>query len=136
MAIPASAAFVPPKERRGLVLIDPPFERRDEFRALFEAFSEAHRKWPTGIYALWHPSKDAAETRAFFDDLRKSGIKRALRLELSIGGAGDRLSRAGLVVVNPPFVFEEEARLLLSFLTERLAQGEGAGFAAEWIAGE
>jgi len=130
------AAFVPPKERRGLVLIDPPFERRDEFRALFQAFFDAYRKWPTGIYALWHPIKDFSEARRFFDDLRESGIKRVLRLELSIGGAGDRLSRAGLVVVNPPFVFEEEARVLLPFLTKRLAQGQGAGFAAEWIAGE
>jgi 23S rRNA (adenine2030-N6)-methyltransferase len=131
-----AGAFVPPKERRGLVLIDPPFERRDEFRALFEAFFEAHRKWPTGIYALWHPIKDFSQTRRFFDDLRDSGARRILRLELAIGGAGDRLSRTGLVVVNPPYVFEEEARVLLPFLTERLAQGEGAGFGVEWIVGE
>lgn len=131
-----AGAFVPPKERRGLVLIDPPFERRAEFRAMFEAFFEAHRKWPTGIYALWHPLKDFSETRRFFDDLRESGIKRILRLELSIGGAGEGLRRSGLAVVNPPYVFEEEARELLPFLAGALAQGEGAGFGVEWIVGE
>jgi 23S rRNA (adenine2030-N6)-methyltransferase len=131
-----AGAFVPPRERRGLVLIDPPFERRDEFRALFEAFAEAWRKWPTGVYALWHPIKDAGAARWFYGALRDSGARRVLRLALSVGGEGERLRRAGLVAVNPPFVFEEEARALLPFLAERLAQGEGAGFEVEWIAGE
>lgn len=128
-------AFVPPKERRGLVLIDPPFERRDEYDALFAAFREAHSKWPTGVYALWHPIKDAS-AKGFYRALAESGVRRVLQLELSVGGETARLSRAGLVVVNPPFVFEDEARALLSFLARRLEQGEGAGFAAEWIAGE
>lgn len=131
-------AYVPPKERRGLVLIDPPFEKRDEFSRMFATFVEAHRKWPTGIYALWRPVKDEAETRAFDRSLRESGVKRILRLDLAVGGArGDeRLRRTDLVVVNPPFTFEEEARVIGSFLAQRLAQGEGAGFAAEWLSGE
>lgn len=132
------AAYVPPKERRGLVLVDPPFEQRDEFARMAETVLEAHRKWPTGVYALWHPIKDAAETRGFIRSLRESGVKRILRLELSIGGvAGDeRLRRTGLVVVNPPFTFEEEARAICAFLAERLGQGEGASFEVEWVSGE
>lgn len=132
------AAYVPPKERRGLVLVDPPFEQRDEFMRLFETVLEAHRKWPTGIYALWHPIKDEAETTRFIRSLRESGVKRILRLDLSIGGApGDeRLRRTGLVVVNPPFTFEEEARVICAFLAQRLAQGEGASFEVEWVSGE
>jgi len=132
----AAGAFAPPRERRGLVLIDPPFERKDEFSALFGAFLEAWRKWPTGAYALWHPIKDAADARAFFRAFRDNGVKRVLRLELSVGGGTDRLSRTGLVVVNPPYVLEDEVRTLLPFLTERLAQGRDAGFAVEWLAGE
>jgi 23S rRNA (adenine2030-N6)-methyltransferase len=132
------SAFTPPKERRGLVLIDPPFEQRGEFRAMFEAFRDAHRKWPTGIYALWHPVKDIAETSAFHADLRASGVRRVLRLELSVAHPreGERLRRTGLIVINPPYIFEEEARAILPFLAERLAQGEGAAFEIEWLAGE
>jgi 23S rRNA (adenine2030-N6)-methyltransferase len=131
-----AGAFVPPVERRGLVLIDPPFERTDEFRAMFDAFLAAYRKWPTGIYALWHPVKDAAQARSFFEAFRREGLRRVLRLELSVGGSGERLNRTGLVVVNPPFVFEEEARALLPLLAERMAQGQGAGFVVEELAGE
>ncbi len=126
-----ASAFTPPKERRGLVLIDPPFEQKGEFFAMFDAFREAHGKWPTGIYALWHPIKDAAEAGAFYEALRSSGIKRILRLALCVGGVSERLRRTGLVVINPPFVFESEAAAVLPALAERLAQGPGAGFEIE-----
>ncbi len=129
-------AFVPPMERRGLVLIDPPFERVDEFDAMLEAFLAACRKWPTGIYALWHPIKDVSSARAFFKALQEHGVRRALRLEICIGGAGERLTRAGLIVVNPPYLFDNEARTLLPFLTERMAQGQSASFAVEELTGE
>ena len=121
----ATGAFVPPVERRGLVLIDPPFEQPNEFRAMFAAFRAAYRKWPTGIYVLWHPVKDLAQTKSFLESFREVGIRRVLRIELCVGGAGERLNRAGLVIVNPPFGFEGDARALLPFLAERLARGRG-----------
>jgi len=129
-------AFVPPKERRGLVLIDPPFERTDEYEAMFSAFLAAYAKWPTGIYALWHPIKTASETKAFHDVFAKARVRRALRLELCVGGDALRLTRCGLVVINPPYGFIEDARAILAFLTPRLAQGEGAGFVVEELTGE
>ncbi len=129
-------AFVPPVERRGLVLIDPPFERVDEFDAMLEAFLTAYRKWPTGIYALWHPIKDVALAGDFFNALQEHGVRRALRLEMCTGGAGERLNRTGLVVVNPPYLFHDEARTLLPFLTQRMAQAQGASFAVEELTGE
>jgi 23S rRNA (adenine2030-N6)-methyltransferase len=132
------SAFAPPKERRGLVLIDPPFEQRGEAETMLASFLDAHRKWPTGIYALWRPIKDEAESRRFLGGLRASGVKKCLRLDLDIGGVGEdqRLRRTGLVVVNPPFTFEAEARALALFLGERLARGAGAGCEIEWLAGE
>jgi 23S rRNA (adenine2030-N6)-methyltransferase len=129
-------ACVPPKERRGLVLIDPPFERTDEFEAMFSAFLGANRKWPTGVYALWHPSKDAQAEGKFLGAFARAGVKRTLRLSLAVARGGEGLRRTGLVVVNPPFVFEAEARKILSFLAPRLAQGEGAGFEIERLTGE
>jgi len=132
------SAFVPPKERRGLVLVDPPFEQRDESERMVKTFLEAHRKWPTGIYALWRPIKEEAESRSFIGALRSCGVKRILRLDLCVGGAADdtKLRRTGLVVVNPPFTFEEEARTISAYLAERLAQGPGAGCEIEWVSGE
>ncbi len=129
-------AFTPPIERRGVALVDPPFERADEYAAMFDAFLNAHRKWPTGIYALWHPIKSATQTRAFYEAFRRSEVRRVLRLEFCVGGGSERLDRCGLVVVNPPFGFDAEARALLPFLAERLAQGPGAGFVVEEVAGE
>lgn len=130
------SAFAPPKERRGLVLIDPPFEREDESDAMFSAFRAAYRKWPTGVYVLWHPIKDAQRARAFYATFRDRGAPRTLRLALAVGGDGPGLRRTGLVVVNPPFVFEDEARAILSFLAPRLAQGASAGYEIEWLTGE
>ncbi len=129
-------AFAPPKERRGLVLIDPPFERTDEYKAMFSAFLTAHSKWPTGIYGLWHPIKSLFETQAFHDGFAKARVRRALRLELCVGGDALRLNRCGLVVVNPPYGFVDDARAILAFLAPRLAQGEGAGFLVEELTGE
>lgn len=129
-------AYVPPKERRGLVLIDPPFERTDEFDAMFAAFLAAYRKWPTGVYVLWRPSKDAAAERRFLARFETAGVSRALGLSLAVAAGGEGLRRTGLVVVNPPYVFEEEARRILSFLAPRLAQGEGAGFEIERLSGD
>jgi 23S rRNA (adenine2030-N6)-methyltransferase len=129
-------AFVPPKERRGLVLIDPPFERTDEYKAMLAAFLAAYSKWPTGIYALWHPIKTLSETQAFHDAFAKASVRRALRLELCVGRGALRLNRCGLVVVNPPYGFVDDARAILAFLALRLAQGEGAGFVVEELTGE
>lgn len=129
-------AYVPPKERRGLALIDPPFEREDEFDAAFEALTKAHAKWRSGIYALWHPSKSENDVRRFYNRLRASGIRRIMRLSLGVGGDEPGLRASGMAVVNPPFTFEEEARTLLEFLAWRMAQGEGAGFEVAWLVGE
>lgn len=129
-------AYVPPRERRGLVLIDPPFERRDEFEAMFSAFLAAYSKWPTGVYALWNPSKDFSAERKFHGAFRREGVRRALRLSLAVGSGGEGLRRTGLVVVNPPFVFEAQARKILAFLASRLAQDAGAGYEIERLTGE
>ncbi len=129
-------AFVPPKERRGLVLIDPPFERTDEYQAMFSAFLSSHAKWPTGIYALWHPVKSPSETKVFYDAFAQAGVRRASRFEICVGCDASRLNACGLVVVNPPFGFVEDVRAMLSLLVSCLAQGEGAGFAAEELTGE
>ncbi|MFT4099358.1 MAG: 23S rRNA (adenine(2030)-N(6))-methyltransferase RlmJ [Rhodoblastus sp.] len=125
----ALGAFVPPPERRGLVLVDPPYEARDEFTRLAHAFAAAHAKWSTGVYALWYPVKDPRDADGLWSAVRASGVQSALRLELSVALlAVAGLARTGLIVVNPPYVLEAEARILLPALARLLerAPGEGA----------
>ncbi len=131
-------AMIPPPERRGLVLIDPPFEEPGELERLADEIARAWKKWPTGLFAGWYPIKDVRAIDAFAARLAASGTRKVLRLELMVTDGRDaaRLNGSGLVVVNPPWTLKEEAEILLPALAERLAQGARAGFRAEWIAGE
>ncbi|MEN3347712.1 MAG: rRNA (adenine2030-N6)-methyltransferase [Bradyrhizobium sp.] len=130
MALPA---FVPPNERRGLVLIDPPFEAKDEFERLQRGFAEAFAKWPTGSYLIWYPVKSRRAT----DDLARSVAVAAattrpagkcVRLEFSVAPQeyGGGLVSTGLLIVNPPWTLVSELKLILPELEKPLGQG-GAG---------
>ena len=143
------AALLPPKERRGLVLIDPPFEDADEFAAQARAVAAALKKFATGIYLLWFPVKSAAEANAFAGEVLAAGVKKAVRIDLDIGaaekaaGTKERLTGSGLIVVNPPFGFAEEMREALARVAPLLSDtsdgrgkpGRGARFEVRWIAG-
>jgi 23S rRNA (adenine2030-N6)-methyltransferase len=131
-------AYVPPKERRGLVLVDPPFEERDEFDRMVAALVRAHRKWSSGLFALWYPLKNVADTRAFIKALRAAGISKILRIELSVRQEveGGPLAGSGMVVVNPPWSLEDDMRRLLPALVAILRQDRGAGWLVEWIRSE
>ncbi len=134
----ALGAFVPPKERRGLVLVDPPYEERGEFERLAAAFRNAHRRWPTGIYALWYPVKDLVAVDGLRIALAKSGIRRLLRAELTIRdrNTGGTFNGTGLIICNPPWQFAEALAALLAGLVPLLAVGDGAGHTIDEIAGE
>lgn len=129
-------AYVPPVERRGLVLIDPPFEDGAEFTRLAAAVIGAWRKWSTGTYAIWYPVKSRRDCEIFFKELVEGGVTKILRLELAVRRPGEDgpLAATGLAVVNPPYVLEDEARVILPWLRDVLAQGEGAGWRIERIA--
>jgi 23S rRNA (adenine2030-N6)-methyltransferase len=122
-------SLVPPKERRGLVLVDPPFEEPGELERLPAEILRALRKWPTGIYAGWYPIKDARTVDRALQAF--AGAPRpVLRLELLVDRPDDpaRLNGCGLVVVNPPWTLADEAGLLLPALAERLSRGGYGAF--------
>ena len=131
----ALKAYVPPNERRGLVLVDPPFERDDEFRRLADSFAEAHRKWPTGIYALWYPIKGRTEPDALAKRLRRLAIPKILRAELMVTPLRDpaRLNGSGLILVNPPWTLEAELKMLLPALLRILARDGAGRFTLDWL---
>jgi 23S rRNA (adenine2030-N6)-methyltransferase len=133
----ALSAYLPPKERRGLVFVDPPFEAPDEFARLAAAFAEAQRKWASGIYLLWYPIKDRSGPDALAKRLRRPGINKILRAELMLSRRPDanHLNGCGLIIVNPPWTLEDELAVLLPALVACLSQCEG-GFYIDWLARE
>jgi len=134
----ALGAHLPPKEKRGLVLVDPPFEAEGEFARMVEGLRRAHRRWPGGIYALWYPIKDRAPVAAFRNGLAASGISKILDIRFEARGPSPepRLDGSGMVVVNPPFTLEGELRILLPELQRLLAQDDKANWSLQWLAGE
>ncbi len=134
----ALGAHLPPKEKRGLVLVDPPFELGGEFDRLAAGLAKAHRRWPGGMFALWYPVKDRAAVARFAEDLRGAGIPRILDIRFAVRppSAEPRLDGTGMVVVNPPYTLEAELRVLLPALEPVLAEAPGAGWSVEWLAGE
>lgn len=134
----ALGAQVPPKEKRGLVLVDPPFEVENEFARIVDGLRRAHARWPSGIYAFWYPIKDRAAATGFRAALSDAGIPRILDIRLSIRAPSPapRLDGTGLVVVNPPFVLEEELRTILPVLRDVLGEDKNATWELEWLAGE
>src|ERR1700737_3069004 len=129
----ALPAFVPPNERRGLVLIDPPYEQKDEFERLATGFAEAFAKWPTGSYLMWYPVKSRRATDSLarhVTEVAGAGPSpgKCLRLEFSVApqAVGAALASAGLLIVNPPWTLAGELKAILPELEKPLGQG-GAG---------
>src|SRR5262249_40628506 len=132
----AMNAYVPPRERRGLVLVDPSFETDSDFPRLASGLAAAHRKWATGVYFLWYPIKVRRPADVLAKQVRRLAI-RALRVELLIGAPSDqnRLKGAGLLVVNPPWTLENELSALLPALSAILGTEGKGGFRLDWLAG-
>ena len=132
-------AFLPPPERRGLVLVDPPFEERSEFEAMLRGLEAAYRKWPTGIYALWYPLKDRAAVTRFTTGLKAGGLHRVAQIELVIDApalARGSLGGCGMILVNPPFGLAEECAEILPYLAARLARSEPGAAFWRWLVQE
>ena len=129
------SALLPPKERRGLVLIDPPYEVADEFERAAAALAAAYRRFATGTYLLWFPIKSPAAADAFCGEALASGVAKALRIDVAVSASiredKERLTAAGLLVVNPPFGLDVEMRaaaeILASALNARLEVRRLAG---------
>jgi 23S rRNA (adenine2030-N6)-methyltransferase len=131
-------AYVPPPERRGVVLIDPPYEAKDEFARVADALIAAHRKWATGTFLLWYPIKDRVGPDQLAVTLRRSMIAKILRAELSRppDGASGRLGGTGLIVVNPPWRLADEVARLLPVFRTMLDNAPGGQARVDWLAGE
>lgn len=134
----ALKAFLPPRERRGLVLVDSSFDRAHEFDRLADGLQAGHKRWATGIFALWYPLMELNATRAFERAIAQTGIRRILKLELSVlpESWNQGLRGCGMLVVNPPFGLDDEARPMLDWLWKVLSEAQTGGSRVEWLVRE
>jgi 23S rRNA (adenine2030-N6)-methyltransferase len=125
----ALKALLPPKERRGVILIDPPFEEAGELDRMAAGLAQGLERFATGIYLAWYPIKDQKPIHGFHNALAGLGTRKLLRVELTIESLSDpeRLNGCGLVVVNPPYTLESDLAVVLPDLSRRLAARAGVG---------
>lgn len=132
-------ATLPPKERRGLLLVDPPFEEAGEFERMTTAMTEAHRRFAGGTQIHWYPIKDAAAVARFHRSITAAAIAETLVVEMAVRpprSSAPGLAATGLVVVNPPYTLREKLALALPELTSALALERGATCRVEWLVTE
>jgi 23S rRNA (adenine2030-N6)-methyltransferase len=134
----AVKALLPPPERRGLVLIDPPFEKPDEFEAMGQAIIQGWKRFPTGVFLAWYPLKDGAAAAAFHARIAGAGIGDVTTYELFVrspeGPAG--MAGSGLLSINASYPLDAAMGSILPYLTVRLAQGAGAAWRMERLTAE
>jgi 23S rRNA (adenine2030-N6)-methyltransferase len=129
------ASLLPPPERRGLALIDPPYEVEQEFAHVASALAAARKRFATGIYLLWYPIKSRAASEALSGEVLAQGTQDVLRVTIDVGRAQtdekERLSAAGILLVNPPFGLADELRSAAEILGPRLGHKVDARIAVE-----
>ena len=134
----AIKAQVPPREKRGLILIDPPYESADEFEQLARSLIENLRKWPSGIFCAWYPLKQGAPVEHFHNQLIQSGLRRLLISEINVHAADSPLglNGSGLVIANPPWQLDKVMTEALPQLHAALSPTGSGGVRVQWLVGE
>ncbi|MGD9841595.1 MAG: 23S rRNA (adenine(2030)-N(6))-methyltransferase RlmJ [Steroidobacteraceae bacterium] len=134
----ALSAYLPPREKRGVVLIDAPFEEADEFKQLEYALIQAAERWPTGVYCLWYPIKSGGLVNPFYAGLKRSGLRNLLRAELLVRPADTPLglNGSGMLIMNPPWQLDSNLRTAYAELLPILAPEATGSLRVEWLARE
>lgn len=131
----ALKALLPPVERRGLVLIDPPYEAQEqEFQQILNSLHEALTRWPTGQFAIWYPIKQRRSLIGFFRKVAQLPMKSALVLELLVRKDNSplRMNGSGMLILNPPYQMDTDLSASMSKLVDLLSDGE-ASHRITWI---
>lgn len=134
----ALKSLLPPPERRGVVLVDPPFEEAGEFQRLLEGLAAAHRRFATGTVILWYPAKDPRRVNAFHREAAALGIPKLLSAELYVRAplSEGTLAGTGVLILNPPYTLAPALETLLPYLVCTLGRARSAEFRLAWLTGE
>ena len=129
---------LPPKERRGFILIDPPYELKEDYQLVVDAITEGYKRFATGTYAIWYPVVLRQQVKKMINALKATQISKILQIELGIrpDTAQRGMTASGMIVINPPWKLESQMKTILPYLTSILAP-EGTGhWSVEWISPE
>ena len=131
-------ATLPPKERRGLVLIDPPYELKEDYDLVVKAAEEGYKRFATGTYAIWYPVVLRHQTKRIFKGLQASGIRKILKIELAVRPDSDQrgMTASGMAVINPPWTLENQMKAILPYLVKTLVPEGTGSWTVEWITPE
>jgi len=130
----ALKALLPPPPRRALVLIDPPYEDKQDYRRVVEALREGLKRFANGIYAVWYPQLQRAEARQLPEQLKQLPLKSWLHVALSVQAPsedGFGMHGSGMFIVNPPWILHSVLQEAMPYLAQHLGQGEGTGYTLE-----
>ncbi len=130
-------ASLPPQERRGLVLIDPPYELAKEYRDVVRAIAQSYKRWATGIYAIWYPVVNRCDIDDMLESLQGLEIRKILQIELGVApDTNERgMTASGMIVINPPWTLESQMQTILPFLKQAIAPATGH-YKVEWVVPE
>ncbi|KLV05785.1 23S rRNA (adenine(2030)-N(6))-methyltransferase RlmJ [Photobacterium ganghwense] len=130
-------ASLPPKERRGVVLIDPPYELKHEYMDVVKAIQESYKRWATGTYAIWYPVVYRENIDKMLQGLENLGIRKILQIELGVEPDTDErgMTASGMIVINPPWKLESQMQAILPWLQEAIAPTHGF-YKVDWIVPE
>lgn len=131
-------ATLPPKERRGLVLIDPPYELKEDYDLVVKAIEEGYKRFATGTYSIWYPVVLRQQTKRIFKGLEASGIRKILKIELAVRPDSDQrgMTASGMIVINPPWTLENQMKAILPYLVKTLVLEGTGNWTVEWITPE
>ncbi|WP_404418989.1 23S rRNA (adenine(2030)-N(6))-methyltransferase RlmJ [Marinospirillum sp.] len=126
-------ASLPPKEKRGLVFIDPSYEKKDDYQKLIQALVSAHKRFATGVYAIWYPVISRQDTEAWIQKLVATGLPKLMRIEHCPypDTSGQGMTGSGMLIINPPYTLAEDFKKLLKELEFILRQGTPGKIRAE-----
>jgi 23S rRNA (adenine2030-N6)-methyltransferase len=128
-------ANLPPRVRRGIVLIDPPYEQKDEKEAMVKAVADGHKRFANGIFLIWYPVKGKDYAERLCSDFQKLGLPAMLKVEVRVREAfdGGGLAGSGLIIINPPWPLEDELKVLVPALADRMGIGTWGRGEIEWL---
>ncbi|TCP97697.1 23S rRNA (adenine2030-N6)-methyltransferase [Cricetibacter osteomyelitidis] len=131
-------ATLPPKERRGLVLIDPPYELKEDYDLVVNAIEEGYKRFATGVYAIWYPVVMRQQIKRTIRGLEATGIRKILQIELAVRPDSDQrgMTASGMIVINPPWQLENQMKQILPYLTNALVPEGTGGWTVKWITPE
>lgn len=131
-------ATLPPKEKRGFILIDPPYELKEDYDLVVSAIQEGYKRFATGVYAIWYPVVLRQHTKRIVRGLEATGIRKILQIELAVRPDSDQrgMTASGMIVINPPWQLENQMKKILPYLTHILVPEGTGSWKVEWITPE